>query len=311
LKIKREELRRYGRKLNVAWQTGEKPNLADFPEVQKLDDAAKQDPKLKSLQANGKDLSEKRKQLNQLRVALRLQRAELKKARDCATHDRRAASSSHVTSLRTAVADAYKDFGNNLAHFSSRLLSYEFGFTLFAEVIMMYGVDALLAQDHAGPPFNGTDAAWSNGTDTSGAPSQAGLTKAMTLMAFQGFWFFATVGQRNKALLWPIQKTMYGVSGLLSGFFRRKPPPVVAMPQMQTGNEGPENLLLPQIDATSQDGKNDKDDKGKEAEIVFPMGNRDGDDSSDDASSEYVLKDYVTEISKMNENVPPIERIPQ
>jgi hypothetical protein len=303
LGIDRKELRRYGRELNAARQTGKKPDSANFPEVRKLQDAVAEDPEfqLKQAQDRKDSLSDKRQQLNRLRVALRQQRAALEKARDTAKHDRRAASSSMLSSFGTAVADMYKDFGHNLSSFSSRLLSYSTGFTLFGEVILPFAVDALLLQDYLAQPQNGTDTAWSNSTEAS-AHSEAGLNKAMILMAFQGFWFLLTVGQRTKLLLWHFQKAMYGGYGNLRGLkalLWDSPPPVVAMPPVQglqgvQADDESERLSLPKSDATSAD---DKNDKGKEPEYVLPTRDRDDDDGQfDGTSADSVLSEYAMEI---------------
>lgn len=282
LDIDSKQLLAYGKAVARARTSGVQPNLEDFPDVVKLKSAAKEDPELQRLSAQDRkdSLSEKRQQLNRLQVALRRQRAAVEKARGNAAHDMRAASSDAVRSYGTSVADAYKDLGKNPLSTSAKLVSYGFGFTGFTYIFLRYA-NVLLAQD-APPHLNATDPVWSNSTTMPGH-SGSGLTNAEILMAFQGFWFFATVGQRHKALLWPVQKLFYGVSGHVRGLTTLifgSPPPVVTM--MPEGDDADmvsdDQILLPED--SDQDTDSSSSDSAQDAVVRIP--NLDTDRSSAD-----------------------------
>lgn len=249
-RIERGDLRRYAEARQQARHDGTEVDESLFPGIAKLKQVVNEDQVIRALHAQDRKeyLSTKIDQLTHLRVALRQQRGALVEQREKAKHDRRAAHSDKLTSFGTSFADGWKDFGHNLSNFFARVVTYEVPFTFYAEVFTGLGT-AMMASAAMSAASGGLDAGGFNATAnaTAGAdPTGGAMTAAIGTSALSGLVFLTFVSQRNKALLWPLQKVLYGGYGVARGLKALVwdlPPPVaaaVAAPERKPENQ-PQN----------------------------------------------------------------------
>jgi len=299
--VSREDMRAYADASRKARHNGTEVDQSQFPGIVKLKQLVSADKVIRAIQAKDeKDyLSTKVDRLTHLRVALRQQRAALVEAREKAKHDRRAAHSDKLASFGTAVTDSWKDFGHNLSNFFARTLTYETPFTFYAEVFtglgtMMMASAAMSAQSTGmgAGGFNTT----ANATATAD-PYGSGMSAAIGTSALSGMVFLAFVSQRNKTLLWPLQKVLYGGYGLAKAFKALVwdlPPPVIAtvsrpartqdnLPQDSPETPPKKKLSASEGDSDARDIFGDGPRKKPDTVITVPP---DAQGHSEDSSSE-------------------------